>query len=186
MAKIEILAPFLLSFEGGFVNHKDDKGGATNMGVTLKTWREVGYDKDNDGDIDVDDLVLVTKDDVIYNVLEPFYWNRCWASRIENQNVANMLVDWAYNSGVKTAIRAIQRIVGVVDDGIMGLKTISAINDYDASELFASLKNERIKFVNAIVAKNPSQKVFLKGWMRRIESINFGFLTYNDGSVSVL
>ena len=46
MADIKILSPFILSFEGGFVNHPNDKGGATNKGVTIATWKKQGYDKD--------------------------------------------------------------------------------------------------------------------------------------------
>ena len=60
MANINILSPFILSWEGGFVNDPHDRGGATNRGVTIATWRQVGYDKDGDGDIDVDDLKLIT------------------------------------------------------------------------------------------------------------------------------
>mgnify|MGYP002949897228 CR=1 FL=1 len=39
MARIEILSPFILSWEGGFTNHPADKGGATNKGVTIATWK---------------------------------------------------------------------------------------------------------------------------------------------------
>ena len=37
-------------WEGGWSDHKNDKGGKTNMGITLSTWKSCGYDKDGDGD----------------------------------------------------------------------------------------------------------------------------------------
>lgn len=76
MADIKLLAPFILSFEGGFVDHPNDPGGATNRGVTIATWRSVGYDKDGDGDIDVDDLRIITAQDAIDRVMKPHYWDR--------------------------------------------------------------------------------------------------------------
>ena len=42
MAKVNLLLPFILRWEGGFVNDPMDKGGATNKGVTIATWRKVG------------------------------------------------------------------------------------------------------------------------------------------------
>ena len=53
MADVKILAPFILKWEGGFVNHPNDPGGATNKGVTIAVWKKQGYDKDGDGDIDI-------------------------------------------------------------------------------------------------------------------------------------
>ena len=75
MADVRKLLPFILKWEGEFVNDPLDKGGATNKGVTIATWRNVGYDKDGDGDIDVDDLKLLTEDDVLNRVLKPHYWD---------------------------------------------------------------------------------------------------------------
>ena len=45
MANMNQLAPFILKWEGGFVNDPADLGGATNMGVTIGTWKSCGYDK---------------------------------------------------------------------------------------------------------------------------------------------
>ena len=56
MAEIKKLAPWILKWEGNFVNDPLDRGGATNKGVTIAVWKAQGYDKDGDGDIDVADL----------------------------------------------------------------------------------------------------------------------------------
>ena len=56
MAKVELLAPTIFKWEGGFVDDPLDRGGATNKGVTLSTWKQCGYDKGGDGDISGTDL----------------------------------------------------------------------------------------------------------------------------------
>lgn len=170
MANIDKLAPFILRWEGGFVNDPVDKGGATNMGVTIGTWRSVGYDKDGDGDIDVDDLHLLDKEDVIERVLRPYYWNRWRADEILNQSVANILVDWVWASGTH-GIKRPQRILGVTPDGIVGPKTLAAVNSMDPMELHFRIKNDRIKFIDEICQRDPSQERFRKGWMNRINAL---------------
>lgn len=170
MANIDKLAPFILRWEGGFVNDPVDKGGATNMGVTIGTWRSVGYDKDGDGDIDVDDLHLLDKEDVIERVLRPHYWNRWRADEILNQSVANILVDWVWASGTH-GIKRPQHILGVTPDGIVGPKTLAAVNSMDPMELHFRIKNGRIKFIDEICQRDPSQERFRKGWMSRINAL---------------
>ena len=181
MADVKILAPFLLSWEGGFVNDPKDKGGATNKGVTLKTWRSVGYDIDADGDIDVQDLKLLTDDDVIEKVLKPHYWDKVGGDKIKDQGVANMLADWAYMSGTKTPATKVQRLVGAVQDGVIGPRTIALINAYRGQQLFEDLKRERARFYGAIVKKYPGQKRFLNGWLARLDCMHYDWLRCNGG-----
>ena len=172
MANVNKLAPFILKWEGGFVDHKNDKGGATNMGVTIATWRQVGYDKDGDGDIDVNDLKLLTKEDVINKVLKPHYWDRWKADQITSQPLANILVDWVWGSG-KWGVIIPQRLLGVTPDGIVGQQTIMALNKQDPAAFFAKIKAERVAFLEGIVQRDPSQRVFLRGWLNRLNDLKY-------------
>ena len=172
MADVNRLAPFILKWEGGFVDHKNDKGGATNMGVTIATWRQNGYDKDGDGDIDVADLKLLTKQDVINRILKPHYWDRWKADQIISQPIANILVDWVWGSG-KWGIVVPQRLLGLQADGVVGQLTIAAVNKQNPVDLFARIKAARVEFLNNIVKNDPSQRVFLKGWLNRLNDLKF-------------
>ncbi|MDR1756121.1 MAG: peptidoglycan domain protein [Culturomica sp.] len=189
MAKVDILLPFILRWEGGFVNDPADAGGATNKGVTIGTWRQVGYDKDGDGDIDVADLKLLSNADVMNRVLKPHYWDRWQADRIKDQAVANILVDWVWGSG-KHGIVIPQRLLGVVADGVVGEKTLAAVNAVNPKTFFDAVFKARVAFLNDITASSVSKyearigrkatesellkhtnKRFLKGWMNRLNSI---------------
>ena len=65
-------------------------------------------------------------------------------------------------------------MLGVVDDGIVGAKTIAAINNYKNQEqLFNKLWAKRKAHFEGIVSANPSQKVFLKGWLNRLNAFKF-------------
>lgn len=193
MANVNKLLPFILKWEGGFVNDPTDKGGATNKGVTIGTWKQVGYDKDGDSDIDVQDLKLLTIEDVRDRVLKPHYWNRWLGDLIFDQRLANLVVDWVWASG-SWGIKIPQRVLGVKEDGIVGVRTIQALNrGFDPDELFELLYKARVDFIKGIVkrsvdaykAKNPectdndllkhTQKRFEKGWMARLVDIrNYG------------
>lgn len=167
MADYTKLVPIIKKWEGGFVNDPDDSGGATNKGITLKTFRSFyGQNKT------VEDLKNISDQQWIHIFLNG-YWNKCQASNINNQSVANIFVDWAWGSGPGTAIKQVQKIVGTDVDGIVGVKTLDAINSKDPKTLFNAIKKARIEFVENLVKQRPKDAKFLQGWKNRINSFSF-------------
>lgn len=177
MAKLETLWPFILSWEGGFANVPGDRGGATKYGVTISIWKAQGYDKDGDGDIDVADLKLITKDDAM-RICRLNFWNRWKADEIKDQSVANLLVDWVWASG-RYGITIPQSILGVKVDGVVGPKTLAALNGWKNGQqaLFNALMSNREAYIN-MIAKGKQAK-FKKGWLNRLNSIKYGSLVCN-------
>lgn len=173
MADINQLIPLIVKWEGNYSDNPADSGGPTNKGVTLQTWRIAGYDKDNNGVIDKEDVKLITMKEMVETVLRPHYWNKCQADHIHNQAIANILVDWLWCSG-KTAITSTQKIIGTVPDGIVGDATIRGINEYpDQEELFSMIKMSRIFQLERLCKTHPVKKCFKRGWLNRIADFRY-------------
>lgn len=171
MANVNELTPFILKWEGGFVNDPDDLGGATNMGVTIGTYKEYRKKK---GllEASVDDLKKLSKEEWT-DIMKGLYWNRWKADEIKNQSIANILVDWVWASGIY-GIKIPQEILEVTADGIVGKNTLSALNSYEPqAELFGRIKQARYEFIERICEKRPANKKFRNGWRNRIKAFTF-------------
>ena len=166
MADYRKLKPFILRWEGGYINDQADLGKQTNKGVTLSTYRSVfGKNKT------VSDLKKITYEQWEF-IFKKFYWDKWKADDIKDQNVANILVDWLWCSG-SYGINIPQRVLGVSVDGIVGSKTIAAINARDGRELFDTIKHERKDFIDRICQTRPQNRKFKNGWMNRINSLSY-------------
>lgn len=173
MADFKKYFPTLVKWEGSsFEIVPGDAGGPTKYGVILSEWKAKGWDKDGDKDIDVDDLKLITADDAS-TIAKAHYWDKLKADSINNQSIAEFLVDFAYNCGVITAAKKIQECLGITADGVIGPMSIKSINEANQEQLFNALKTKRRNYYLAIVARKPLQVKFLKGWLRRNDSFNF-------------
>ena len=168
MASSSKLVPFILQWEGGFVNDPDDLGGATNKGITIGTFAEYKKRKGQKAPT-VDDLKNIS-DTEWHDVFKSLYWDRWKADEIKSQSVANILVDWVWASG-SHGIKRPQRLLGVKADGIVGKQTIAALNAMDAATLFKMIKDDRAKFIDEICKARPKNEKYRKGWMNRINAI---------------
>lgn len=170
MAKSIKLIPFILQWEGGFVNDPADLGGATNKGVTIGTFNEYRKRRGLPSPT-VDDLKNISESEW-HDIFKSLYWDRWKADEIKSQAVANILVDWVWASG-SHGIKRPQRLLGVKADGIVGKQTIAAVNAMDAATLFKMIKADRLKFVDEICKARPANERFRKGWTNRINSIRY-------------
>ena len=150
----------------GFVNDPNDNGGATMVGVTIGTYRSYcrykGWKTPSVNDLK--NMPYKVWRDIIYTM----YWNKWKADTIEDQHVANMVVDWVWHSGAST-IKKVQSLLDVTADGIVGPKTIATLNS--AKSINEKIYAARKAYFEAIVKRNPSQKKWLKGWMNRLNSV---------------
>lgn len=152
----------VLQHEGGFVFHKDDKGGATNYGITKKVYEQyVGRT------VTVDEIKNMPKGNAI-EIYKKNYWDKIKGDSIKDFGVAFVVFDAAVNSGVSAAIKTAQKILGIAPDGLAGSEFIKHLNGANPKNFTSQYLKAREDFYKAIVAKNPTQQVFLKGWLRRV------------------
>jgi lysozyme family protein len=168
MAEFGIAYPLTSKHEGGYVNDPTDRGGETYAGITRKnypTW--AGWATIDQQPRKKNEIIPSLADEVkeFYRVM---YWNKQSLSGLKSQKVANAIYDWNINSGA-IAIKAIQRLINVADDGYIGGDTLKAINAAGDGVLSKYIE-ERIAFYKRIVEKDPSQTKFLKGWVNRAKS----------------
>ena len=171
----------------GIANDPDDSGGATLVGVTHTTFKQylkgkpeatMNSPEENETDKDKNsqnmDPTMERFKKLPYSgwldILKSMFWDKWQADEIRSQSVAEMLVDWVWTSG-RYGITIPQRLLGVKTDGIVGPKTLTAVNGKDAEALFRQLKTERLAYIERICARRPANKKFRKGWIRRINAV---------------
>lgn len=159
-------AAFTRAKKVGFVNDPNDTGGATMVGVTIGAYRSYcRYKGQKTPSVqDLKNIPYKVWRDIVYTM----YWNKWKADTIQDQSIANMVVDWVWHSGAGT-IKKVQALLGVTADGIVGPKTIVALNN--AKDINTKIYNTRKAYFESIVMRNPSQKKWLNGWMNRLNSV---------------
>ena len=161
--------------EGKFSDHKNDKGGATKYGVSLRFLKAAGIDIDLDGDIDIYDLLAINKEDAKY-IYKSFWWDKYQYEAINSVPVATKILDLSINMGALQAHKIVQLAANklgykLLIDGILGEKSLYAINALSKlyqDDFIKNINNEAKQFYYSLVEKNPELSVFLHGWLNRV------------------
>lgn len=146
----------LLGHEGGYSNHEADPGGETMWGVTKVVARAHGYEG----------LMRDLPVDVAKAIYRKSYWDAVQAESLPPL-LRYAVFDAAVNSGPGTAIRWLQQAVGATPDGILGPKTLAAINELNPEGILRRMLAKRLTAMTSMSGW-PS---FSRGWARRIATL---------------
>lgn len=157
-----------LQYEGGYVNHPNDRGGATNKGVTQRT-----YDAYRTRErLSLQSVKLISGKE-----LETIYYTEYWVRAKCHELTEKLSIvhfDSAVNHGVGNAGKLLQKALGFAKedrDGVIGPKTLAALQGKSDAVLANQYLACRAEFFQKIAQNNPSQKTFLNGWMNRIAKL---------------
>lgn len=156
---------FALRWEGGYVDHPADPGGATNKGITQKTYN--GYRK-------AEGLPLRGVEQLEDSEMRVIYFENYWeAGRCPFLPWPVCLVhfDACVNHGIVLAIKLLQGAASAATDGRFGPKTRAAIAGKKNVPLALDYVSRRRHFYHDLVRRRPKSSAFLRGWMNRMEAL---------------
>ena len=154
---------FTLRAEGGYVDDPADPGGATNMGITLATFRQWSDDAEL-GPAQVQDMTERTAR-AIYRSL---YWNPLRADALP-AGVDLSVFDMGVNAGIWGSARLLQRAIGFTGDevdGCIGPETLGAAATCDPRSLVNDLADRQAAYYRSL-AEFPT---FGAGWLNRTDA----------------
>lgn len=151
----------VLVHEGGYVNHPSDPGGATNKGITWRTYNgyrdSIGKPRRHVKNITDDEVAAIYKRD---------YWDVVRGDDLPS-GLDYAVFDFAVNSGPSRSAKFLQRIVGVSDDGRIGPATLSAVKARDTKSLIIALCDTRLEWLQRL----KTWRTFGRGWQRRVTEV---------------
>ncbi|QOR55199.1 MAG: hypothetical protein SHS37scaffold296_16 [Burkholderiales phage 68_11] len=139
----------VLGHEGGYVNDPRDPGGETKFGIS-----RLAYPGEDIAGMTIERAREIYRRD---------YWGPAGCDAVPD-GAKLPLFDAAVNSGVKTAIKLLQRAAGVSPDGILGPLTLQALQSMPAPRLVARLAGQRL----ALLVSLPTWSTYSRGWTLRV------------------
>lgn len=173
----------VIDFEGGFNLHKvpGDTGGETYAGISRVHWPDwTGWQLIDGGDDGSARLKAMAMEFFKSN-----FWIPICGDQILSKSAAFVIFDFAVNGSIRSSAKIAQKVVGAKVDGIIGPKTVLAINNFiknrDTEELFVSkfslLRIYRYADICSADSRRKSDIIksnlkFILGWIGRVERGN--------------
>ncbi len=165
----------VLEHEGGASNDKDDPGGATQWGITLKLLKELNYDVDKDGEVDEEDVFKLTRTDADKIYLKDF-WDKYNFENIQDLDIATKLFDTCVNIGPTHTDRLIRSTFNTIltdkvsANGPIDEEILYMLNMVYPEVFLKQFRKDQASYYLALIKKNPKLEKYKIGWLRRAAS----------------
>jgi len=161
--------PHVFEHEGGYNDVKNDLGGATNWGVSLRFLKAINKDVDGDGDVDYLDVKNLSKE----NATE-IYFNHFWKRYYEKlpRRIAIKMFDTEINTDkAELFLQRALVLLGskITVDKMIGLVTLLEVKKYTDQAVLDAYTASQKAYYDAIIKAKPDQEKFRKGWYNRAE-----------------
>lgn len=168
---------FVFEHEGGLVNDSADPGGITNLGISFRFLKGLSSkygDINDDGNVDAEDIRDMTVEDAA-RIYKKSFWYACRCDELPWPLDA-ILFDTGINMGTGTAVKLLQRVLKLKDDGSFGPITKAAVDGIpDTNYIAEEYLDRRREYYRSLAGGKPRFKKFLKGWLSRVDDLE-GFI----------
>lgn len=161
-ANFETALDHVLKFEGGYVDHPEDPGGATNLGITRDTLARYRGRAVSKAEIRALDR------DTAHAIYRRLYWDELRCDDMP-AGIDFALFDAGVNQGTGRAARLLQTALQVRVDGIIGPVTLGAAHEAEPSALLDEFMALRMRAYGRL---SRLFRTFGLGWSRRLMSVH--------------
>lgn len=164
MAEFPPALNWVLDFEDPRREYEDvpDAGGRSIAGINSRAWPH-WYS-----------MVLATAQNERAAPVSDFYVRNFWRpmnlAPIYSQDLVDRVFDAGVNMGAVTAVKLLQRALGVAADGKLGPVTMAVLNLVDPGAMLDTFRQFRVHEYKALVAAAPEKAEYLEAWLKRAEA----------------
>lgn len=168
---------YIFEVEGGYSNIPDDHGGATNFGITEGDLSDyLGYPA-------TPAMVKAMDKSVARSIYEDKYWAKLSLELVDSAKIQAVIMDQGVNCGIGHASLSAQRVLnsnfscGLVEDSRLGPLTAASLNTVVPLDFCDFYIDAAREYYREIASNNPSQRIFLRGWLNRMDKLEALVLT---------
>lgn len=161
--------------------HKNPtENGLTYFGIYEKAnptwtgWKTIKAYLELEPDLQKCSVILSNVSDLntkVEEFIKKEFWDKMKLDLVTSEHKQLELLCFAYNVGIKPAIKVLQETLNITNDGIIGNQTINALNSFNESLFDKLFDLEEKEYYDELIEDKERFKIYKNGWHSRAEYI---------------